>query len=431
MDGSFACPDCGCPIRLSGSAPGRQVLCGFCSALVEVPYFPRVTPKRRSRRSWSSRRWARGWSALPLWGRLATATLCLAILVAATHRTVRSHHDASEARVLARMVDSVRASEELGNTGDALAELEAALVIARGMRRPADGLDELRRWRTRLSVRDVQARLAAIESAENQIDPATGVGEALTLLARAEKDHALTGLVPQIDRTLARHRRRLVSAKAAEARRLIDQGSDARALELCREMREHAQGLANNDRERVEAAAQAMAGELILRSGIVVEPVRGNFTLGSPESYQRTLIEPLTESLRDRGYLPQPPRTPWGGLWESLAPFRATFVVRETQDATYLGSPNRVSRIDGFLDIRRGDALVWSDRSQGKTRTPLPKAPAYIASRLAVSNHRSPEFERLLYDDARESLADRLRNTFRNIPERPATRPLGTTAERG
>ena len=42
MDGSFACPECGSDVEVRGLAPGRQVRCGFCHRLLEVPYLPRA-----------------------------------------------------------------------------------------------------------------------------------------------------------------------------------------------------------------------------------------------------------------------------------------------------------------------------------------------------------------------------------------------------
>ena len=42
MDGSFACPECGTDVEVRGLAPGRQVRCGFCHRLLEVPYLPRA-----------------------------------------------------------------------------------------------------------------------------------------------------------------------------------------------------------------------------------------------------------------------------------------------------------------------------------------------------------------------------------------------------
>ena len=54
MDGSFACPECGSDVEVRGLAPGRQVRCGFCHRLLEVPYLPRAAGP-----SWKRRRFAR------------------------------------------------------------------------------------------------------------------------------------------------------------------------------------------------------------------------------------------------------------------------------------------------------------------------------------------------------------------------------------
>jgi len=365
---------------------------------------------------------------LPLWGRLAATILTVAIAVAGMERAARSYRISTELRELGSLTDQARASETEGRVGDALAELEAALAMAGEMRPPPPGLDDLRRWRADLSVRDTRARLAAVEAAGDRIKPPLAVGEAMTLLALAERDEALTGLVPSIRATLEKQLERWTVADAVEARRALDAGQDARALDLCRRMYDSAQDLPTPSRKRVEAEAAGLAGEAISRSGTIIEPVRGTFTLGTPSSYSQPVLEPLNEALRRQGFVPRPPKSPWDDLWESRSPFRVTLEVDERQNGAYLESPNRVSRIEARMEIRRGDVVVWTDRSQGRTQVPLPKAPAYMASRLAVSARRSAEFERMLYENARDAVSERVRNALLSLPESPSRRAATATA---
>ena len=57
MDGSFACPECGSSVEVAGLAPGRQVRCGFCNRLLEVPYLPRAAESAWKRRRFARPRW--------------------------------------------------------------------------------------------------------------------------------------------------------------------------------------------------------------------------------------------------------------------------------------------------------------------------------------------------------------------------------------
>src|SRR3954462_516084 len=56
MDEAFACPECGTNVQVQGIAPGRQVRCGFCHRLVEVPYLPRAVDP-----GWRRQRFGRPW----------------------------------------------------------------------------------------------------------------------------------------------------------------------------------------------------------------------------------------------------------------------------------------------------------------------------------------------------------------------------------
>ena len=129
------------------------------------------------------------------------------------------------------------------------------------------------------------------------------------------------------------------------------------------------------------------------------------------------MVRPELESaLRVRGYLPRPVDSLWDDLWNSLAPFHVTLSVIEVQNDVYLQSPNRLSQIEAKLSVVSQGQMVWSDTFKEKTHVPLPKISAYQASRLAVSDHRSVEFERVLYENARENLRERLALSHRNLP---------------
>lgn len=415
MQGSFACPECGCEIHLTGLSPGRTVRCGWCDSLVEVPFIPRADQIVRSRS-----RSRVPWWAWPVWARVSVAILCVALAAAVLARLVRARWQSADEEELARMVATSAAAEKAGRLGDALVELQSALVRAARMSPPPAGVEDLRRQRDALSLREAEAQLAAMASPA--ADPGQAVGRALTLQARTTHDPALTGLVPAIDTALERLREQWADADAVDAATALEAGQPDRAMELCERLHRTADGLPDGPRRRLQAGAVGLAARVIVRHGAIVEPVKGHFTLGSPESYASQLRPLFLDGLRSHGYLPRPAQPVWPELWSRTAPFRLIFEVVERQDDTYLQSPNRVSRIEGMLAMTHAGATLWHDTPMAHTQIPLPGLPAYQASRVAVSAHRSPDFERLLYDNARASLRERLGLSMRNLPPCPAVR---------
>ena len=75
--------------------------------------------------------------------------------------------------------------------------------------------------------------------------------------------------------------------------------------------------------------------------------------------------------------------------------------VTETQEGNYLSSQNRLTLIHAELALIAGEEEIWKVTPRARSEVPLPKLPAYQATRIAVSTERSDEFERLLYKNAR------------------------------
>ena len=417
MDGAFACPECGCEIRLVGLSPGRRVPCDWCRSLVEVPYIPRADQIKRMRRvrSWRrGRRWTRVWIGA------GVAALVVVVTIVGATRAVRGRWRSTRAESLAKLVESSRHSEEGGRLGEALATLEGAVALAERTEPVPPDLAELRGRRARLARREAEAQISALERVTGD-DPGRSVGQALTLAARVEKDPALAGLDERVGTLLERLRLRWVEADSAAARAAESEGRPDRALELAGRQYLNADALPTAARARWRADADALARRLIARHGTVLESARGQYTLGSARSYDSEFHPLLAAALRGAGYLPRPTSTPWSDLWESLAPFRLSIDVTERQDDSYLSSPNRLTRLDARFVLARGGEQVWFSRPFVKTTVPLPGLSAYQASRLAVGNRRSPEFERLLYDNARANLAERVASFVRGLPSfRPA-----------
>jgi hypothetical protein len=423
MQGSFACPECGYEIRPTGLAPGRQVRCGWCDSLVEVPFFPRAdqimrsrSARRRGRSAW----WA--WRSWPVWARLTVPLLCVAVAVALAYRVVRSRWQSADAAALVEMVETSLRAEKAGRLGDALTELQSALARAERMAPPPPGIDDLRRRRDALSLREAEAKLAALSGPV--ADPGSAVGQVLTLRARAARDPALADLATAIEAALERLRQTWAQADSVEAAKALEAGRPDRAMDLCERLHRTADELPAEPRHRLQDEAAAIARRIIARYGTIVEPVRGQFTLGTPDSYTTQLRPIFLEGLRNHGYLPRPAQPVWPDLWTEAAPFRIVFEVVERQDESYLQSPNRISQIDGKMEMVRGGKAFWHDTPSARTQVPVPALPAYQASRVAVSAHRSPDFERVLYNNARAGLLERIGLSIRNLPPCPDSGPV-------
>ncbi len=132
---------------------------------------------------------------------------------------------------------------------------------------------------------------------------------------------------------------------------------------------------------------------------------------------------PLKEALRGTGYLCKPADPLWDDLWATLAPFHVTIEVRERQTGTYLQSHNRLTAIEATVALVRENRRIWTGTPIARTQVPLPGLPAYQASRYSLSPHPMPEFERMLYEDAREGLLRQFGSYLRLIPACPKPAP--------
>src|SRR5262249_6521538 len=149
MDGSFACPECGSTVEVRGLAPGRQVRCGFCQRLLEVPYLPRVPVAPWKRRRFARPKWVPwAWSAIGV-----VAAVILIVLVV---RIWRRHHQTALEESIYERIESSRLQQESGHLNLALIDLDVALELARKADPPLARLplDELRTRRQDLARRD-------------------------------------------------------------------------------------------------------------------------------------------------------------------------------------------------------------------------------------------------------------------------------------
>jgi hypothetical protein len=390
MDGSFACPECG--------------------NTVEVPYLPRAVRPTRSRRG---ARWKRE-QPWVRWAWIGASVLAVLIVATGANRMIRARSRSAHERALAALLASADAGVAAGQFDQALAAIQSALVEAERIEpRDTVRIEELRQRRDLLARRGAEARLATLAG----LEPCRAIDEAQALLTRVRKDPVLSGLDGAVQEQLERARRRSVESDLAGARQALA-SRPAQALALCERLAETAVELPRDVRNRSLAEAEAIVSQIIEQQGAVIEPVRGSFTLGSAPGYASVLEPTFAAALRERGYIPRPSKTNWGTLWDVIAPFRAAIEITESQTNTYQESRNRTSLIEVRLALCRDGAPIWQHLLAGQTRDALPSLRAYQASRIAVSDRRSPEFERLLYDDAHAQVIEKVPPALRSIPAR-------------
>ncbi len=67
-----------------------------------------------------------------------------------------------------------------------------------------------------------------------------------------------------------------------------------------------------------------------------------------------------------------------------------------------------------------GDVATWRTVPTVRSTVPLPRLPAGLAARIALTTERSEEFEKLLYADARAQVDEKFVYALQNMPACPA-----------
>ena len=189
MEASFACPECGTSVEVHSLAPGRQVRCGFCNRLLEVPYLPRAADSPWKRRRFARPKW------LP-WVWAGSAIVVIAIVVAGGARLIQRQLSSSQERSINHLVESAHRHEADGALGEALVDLDSAIDMARGAGNSYhDRLEIWSKERAMLARRDAQAIIDQLKKSGPQEFP---LGTWLNLLARARLDPDLATLMSAI-----------------------------------------------------------------------------------------------------------------------------------------------------------------------------------------------------------------------------------------
>jgi hypothetical protein len=409
MDGSFACPECGSLVEVQGLAPGRQVRCGFCQRLLEVPYLPRVPAGPWKRRRFGRSRWI-------TWTLGAAGAILAVLFVVVGLRYVRKQFRAVEKGSIQKLIESSRVQEESGQLGQALIDLDVALNLLRKAE-PADGpaIEELQRRRGDLARRDTRAVLDQLAGHSPASLP---LGEWLNLIARAERDEDLSTLKPHIDEQFRVKVRLAAETDLALARKALETGSVVDSLQACDRIAKLLAYLPSDVESIVRRDTEELVGRLIATHGVVVESPKGGFVYGSQESYLSSMLPILLKAMEKKAYLPYRPNSPWAGLW-TKALYHLRFDVSERLEGNYLSSENRLTRIEAHLTLTSRNVLIWQTVPTARTAVPLPGLPAYLSGRLAAQRERSEEIERMLYKNARDHIEEKFVYALNNMPNCP------------
>jgi hypothetical protein len=406
MDGSFACPECGAQVEVQGLAPGRQVRCGFCERLLEVPFLPRAAHARWKRRRFGRPKW------VP-WAWAALGIFMISILVAgAVGLFGRVRHSVEQGSIHRLVRSSVR-HEGAGELSEALNDLDTALELARTAHPPdVELLNRERSRRRDLARRDAEAVLGGLRVRDSDSFP---LGEWLDLLARCERDGDLASSLPAMKREFAAHLRKRLETDLSAAERVFAAGEAATALDACERVAKLLTWLPDAEQSVCSARTENLATRLISRYGVTIDSPQGRFILGSQKSYLDGMLPVVVTALEQKGYLPYRKASPWRELWRH-APYQMRLELSEQFEGNYLASENRLTRIEAHLTLSARGKVAWQTRPTALSTVPLPNLSAFAASRLASSAVRSEEIEQILHRDAREQINGKVGFAVRNMP---------------
>jgi hypothetical protein len=408
VEGSFACPECGMTVELTGLAPGRQVRCGFCHRLLEVPYLPRADV-----------RWKRQRFSKPKWVFCAWAgSLVAAVLIggAGAIRFVKKQYHSVQERSVRQLIESSHKQEANGELSQALIDLDAALDLATKVN-PAilARIDREQKRRPELARREAESVLSRLSAAESS---SFSAGEWLNLTARVQRDRDLASLAAPIRAQFQTAARQRAESELAAARAAIETGQPAAALSHCDYLAGLFTHLRDDDQARIHDITQKMVKHVVAIHGVNIMPPTGEFVFGSLTNYLAELVPTLKNGLQIKGYVARPETSSWRELWKD-ARWRLQLTIRERMEGSYLSSANRLCRIEADLELTAGDVVAWRTVPTARSTVPLPRLPAGLAARIASTTERSKEFEKLLYADARAQIDEKFGYALQNMPVCP------------
>jgi hypothetical protein len=327
-------------------------------------------------------------------------------------RLLRRQYRSLQESTIHQMLVSSRAHESEGRFDQALVDLDAALDIIRRTGESTEfPLEKERQHRVELARREAQATLERL--VQHRRDPYP-LGDWLNLMARSKKDPDISTLRPEIEGAFRVSVRRQSTTELEAARWDFDAGRAIASLRACERIALLLPHLATEVRAEVRGATEELVERLVVTRGVALETPRGDFVVGSDESYRAHLLPVLIKALEAKGYLPYRESSPWKAAWQK-ASYHMRLEVSERHERNYLSTENRLTRIEARLTLSSAFKVVWETMPTAQTTVPLHGLPAYLSSRLAVSP-RSEEVERLLYEDARGQIEGKFSQALGHMP---------------
>jgi len=330
---------------------------------------------------------------------------------------LKRHHHSSQERSIRGLLESSQRLESAGRLTEALLDLDAALALAaQSDASIVESAREPRKRRGELAVREARDVVDRLSHSDSSAFP---LGDWLNLLARAEADSDLAGIVPEIKNQFQSSLERAVAAQLARARKSMDAGKVRSAIDTCDEVASLFKHLSPGSSAKLRGDAQNLVSELVAGHGVQIDLPEGEFTFGSQSAYLKEFVPVLTHGLEAKGYLPYRESSPWKAVWDR-APYRIHLKVVEQLEGNYLSSENRLTRIIAHLTLSSGGQVKWQTSPTSRSTVPLPKLPALLAGRVAAGSKRSEEFERMLYTDARGHIDEKFGYALTNMPPCPS-----------
>lgn len=208
---------------------------------------------------------------------------------------------------------------------------------------------------------------------------------------------------------------RQTASELAAARRDHDAGRVLASLKACDRVAQLLPHLPRESQLGPRSEAAALVERLVETHGVSLETPRGDFVHGSFETYRATLVPMLVKTLEAKGYLPFRESSPWKSAWQK-AMYRMRLEVSERREGTYMGTENRLTRIEARLSLSSANKLVWQTLPTARTMVPLPNLPVYVSTRLASRSERTDECEHLLYENARGQIDEKFGYALSNLP---------------
>lgn len=414
MDGEFACPECGQTVKVRRLGPGRQVRCGFCKRLLEVPFLPRTSAGWK-RASFSRPRWV-------AWAWIGVGFLTVALVSTAAMKVILSQERAVRKRGIDRLLASSEAHEQAGRFDLALLDLDSALGLvpsaASDYAERADALEERRR---KLARRDVQDVIGKLDGRD-----ARALGDWLNVQARVGADADLAPIAAEARAKFQAILRRWIDADEAAARSALQSNRPAEAVAQCTAAAALVIHLPPDAKQAVLHRLGGIVVPLIERQGVVIDRTSGAFVFGTEAGYDASMRPVMVKAMSEKGYLPPVPDSPWRHEW-SRAPYRLSLSIHERREGGYMATQNRLTTIEARIEFLHLGRIIWKSTPIARTAVPLPSLPTFLASRLALSDARLPEVEKTLYENAHAMIDGKFKIALTALPDCPRS-PLPAVA---